>query len=66
MQFEWWYWIIAGFCLIGLDLIVPSFTVIWFGIGALLAGILKALWPDLPVVGQFLLWSIASVAFTVM
>ena len=29
MQIEWWHWITLGFCLIGLELIVPSFTIIW-------------------------------------
>ncbi len=66
MQIEWWYWIIAGFCLIGLELIVPSFTIIWFGLGALVVGILVALWPGFPVAGQVLLWSLASICFTVM
>ncbi len=64
MQVEWWYWIIGGFVLIGLELIVPSFTIIWFGLGALVVGLLKAVWPGFPVTGQVLLWSIASVCFT--
>ncbi len=66
MQFEWWYWIIAGFCLIGLELIVPSFTIIWFGLGALVVGVLKALWPEFPLAGQLFLWTVSSISFTVM
>lgn len=66
MQFEWWYWIIAGFCLIGLELIVPSFTIIWFGLGALVVGALKALWPKFPLAGQLFLWSVSSISFTAM
>lgn len=66
MQLEWWYWIIAGFCLIGLELIVPSFTIIWFGLGALAVGILTLLWPALPMVAQLLVWTGASVCFTVL
>jgi len=66
MQIAWWYWIIAGFCLMGLDLIVPSFTLIWFGLGALAVGLVKAVWPDLPVIAQVLLWPVASISFTVM
>lgn len=66
MQLEWWYWIIAGFCLIGLELIVPSFTLIWFGMGALTVGMLKLLWPEFPVAGQILLWGVSSIAFTLM
>jgi hypothetical protein len=66
MQLEWWYWILAGFCLIGLELIVPSFTMIWFGMGALLVGIFKAIWPGFSVVGQIFLWSISSIWFTTL
>lgn len=66
MKIEWWYWVVAGFCLIGLELIVPSFTIIWFGLGALVVALLTFLWPSFPVAGQVLLWSVASVCFTVM
>ena len=66
MQFHWWYWIITGFLLIGLELIVPSFTIIWFGLGALVVGAIKLLWSDFPLAGQILLWAVASISFTVM
>lgn len=66
MQVAWWHWIVGGFCLIGLDLIFPSFTLIWFGLGALAIGAVKVLWPDLPLVAQLLLWPVASICCTVM
>lgn len=66
MQIEWWYWIIAGFCLIGLELIFPSFTIIWLGMGALAVALIKAVWPGFPIIGQLTLWVAASVAFTIM
>lgn len=66
MRIEWWHWILGGFVLIGLELIIPSFTIIWFGLGALLVGLLIALIPAMPDWLQVLLWAVASVAFTVM
>jgi membrane protein implicated in regulation of membrane protease activity len=66
MQIVWWYWIVGGFCLIGLELLIPSFTIIWFGLGAIAVGILTALWPGFPLAGQIALWSAASISFTVM
>lgn len=66
MQIEWWYWIIAGFCLIGIELILPSFTIIWFGLGALLVGALGCLLPGIRPAGQIALWLIASVSFTLL
>jgi membrane protein implicated in regulation of membrane protease activity len=66
MQIDWWCWIIAGILLIGLELIIPSFTIIWFGFGALIVGLFKLLWPGFPVSGQVFLWSLASICFTIM
>lgn len=66
MQVVWWYWIILGICLIGLELVVPSFTIIWFGLGALLVGLLSALFHGIPVSVQLFLWTVASVCFTVL
>ncbi len=64
MLMEWWYWIIVGFCLIGLELVIPSFTIIWFGLGALVVGALSSIWPGFPLAGQVALWSVASICFT--
>jgi membrane protein implicated in regulation of membrane protease activity len=66
MQIEWWYWIVAGFCLIGLDLIFPSFTIIWFGLGALVVGAFNGFWPGFPLAVQGALWLVASVCFMAM
>jgi membrane protein implicated in regulation of membrane protease activity len=65
MEMEWWYWIIGGIFLILLELIVPSFFTLWFGLGALLVGLLLFVAPGFPLAGQILLWAIASVAMTV-
>lgn len=66
MQIEWWYWIVGGFCLIGLELVIPSFTIIWFGLGALLVGALVGIWSEIPLSIQMLLWSLFSLCFTFM
>jgi membrane protein implicated in regulation of membrane protease activity len=66
MNMEWWYWIIAGLCLIGMELIVPTFTVVWFGFGALSVGILSYLLEGIPFAGQVTLWCSASICFIAM
>lgn len=66
MQIEWWYWIVAGFFLIGLELIIPSFTMIWFGLGALMVGVFRIMWPGFPVSCQITFWLVASAFFTLM
>lgn len=66
MQVEWWYWIVAGIALVGLELVVPSFTIIWFGLGAMVVGLLLAGWPGFSLAGQVFLWSAASIGFTLI
>jgi len=62
----WWHWLVLGFCLIGLELLIPSFTIIWFGLGAVAVALLVLLIAGIPLWLQVLLWAVASVAFTLM
>jgi membrane protein implicated in regulation of membrane protease activity len=66
MIIEWWYWVIAGFALVLLELAIPSFFVIWFGLGALLVGLGMLVAPELILPAQIGLWVVASVAMTVL
>jgi len=43
MEFEWWHWAVGGIVLIVAELVVPSFVLIWFGVGALFVALLVAL-----------------------
>ena len=65
MTIEWWYWVIGGILLILLELVVPSFFILWFGVGALLvAGV--ALLTELSLSGQLLIWTLASLAMVAL
>ena len=35
MELAWWHWAVGGIVLIVAELVVPSFVLIWFGLGAL-------------------------------
>lgn len=58
----YWYWLVFGMLLILLELVVPSFTIFWFGLGALTVGLLLLL-VDLTPTWQIFLWVIASSGF---
>jgi len=60
----YWHWLILGLLLIIAELFIPSFTIFWFGLGALLVGVLLLLIPSLPLTGQLLLFALASILFT--
>lgn len=59
-----WIWIVAGIALTALELIVPSFTIIWFGMAAIVVGLLSFI-PGLDTLAiQLGLWAALSGAFT--
>ncbi len=60
----WWHWIVLGIILVLLELVVPSFTIFWFGLGALVTGLLVALLPEIPLKWQILVFSLSSIGFT--
>jgi membrane protein implicated in regulation of membrane protease activity len=65
MVIEWWVWIIGGIALVLLELAIPSFFVIWFGLGALFVGLMLLIAPGLPVSVQLLLWAASSATMTI-
>lgn len=65
MNPEWWHWIVGGIGLVLAELVIPSFFIVWFGLGALLVGLL-ALAFDLSVTAQLATWTIASLAMVVL
>ncbi|HLO61573.1 MAG TPA: NfeD family protein [Azonexus sp.] len=66
MQLAWWAWIVIGIVLIVAELAVPSFFLIWFGLGALLVGLLMLVLPALSLTAQLAIWTAASLAMVVL
>ena len=66
MQIEWWTWIVGGIVLMLAELAITSFFVIWFGLGALLVGLLMLLMPELSLTAQLATWTLASLAMVVL
>ena len=59
----WWYWVVLGLLLAGLEIATPGgFFLLFFGVGALLVGGLGALGLGEPAWLQWLLFSLLSVA----
>ena len=66
MEVVYWHWLAFGALLIIMEIFVPSFTVFWFGLGAMLVGILMWIFPGFPFGGQVLLWAVSSAVFTLL
>ena len=66
MTILWYHWLILGMLLILGEMLLPSFTLLWFGLAALLTGLLLLLLPSIGLSIQLLFWAMASIGFTVL
>lgn len=67
MDMLWWHWIAIGLILAGLELASPGgFFIIFFGVGAILVGLLDLAGLHLPLWMQWLLFTVLSVAALVL
>jgi len=66
MELAWWHWMVLGLGLGLLELVIPSFFIIWFGLGALLVGVAMLAAPGIAFSTQIMLWTLASVLMTVL
>jgi membrane protein implicated in regulation of membrane protease activity len=60
MEVLWWHWIVLGFLLMAAEIFVPSFTIFWAGLAALVVGGLAALFSGFTLPGQIALWAALS------
>ena len=65
MQLLYWHWLVLGLFLIIAEIFIPSFTIMWFGLGAIVVGLVSVA-IDMSFNWQVLLWTVSSVAFTVL
>jgi membrane protein implicated in regulation of membrane protease activity len=63
MELLWWHWVVLGVVLTLLELAVPAFVLVWFGVGAIIVGIAVLAYPQMPFAWQGIIWIAFSVAF---
>jgi membrane protein implicated in regulation of membrane protease activity len=63
---DYWYWLVFGMILIISELFIPSFTIFWFGLGAIAIAVVSMLLPIRSLTIQLLIWAAASVVFTLL
>jgi len=63
MGLLWWHWVVLGVVLTLLELAVPAFFLVWFGVGAIVVGLAVVALPGLPLAWQCITWIAVSVAF---
>lgn len=65
MEIEYWHWLVLGMLLIGFEIFIPSFTVLWFGLGALIVAGVVAFSSDLAMSWQLFIWAVLSTLFAI-
>ena len=58
---QYWHWLVLGMGLMLLEILLPSFTALWFGSAAIIIGALLLLFPEIPFNIQILLWAALSI-----
>ncbi len=66
VDLAWWHWMVLGVALILLELAIPAFFVIWFGLGAMIVGLVQLALPSMNLAAQIGLWIVASLAFVAL
>ncbi|MGY4525487.1 NfeD family protein [Pseudomonas sp. UBA4617] len=66
MDMQWWIWLVFGIALMLLELVLPTFFILWFGIGAVLVSLISLAAPSLQLDMQVLLWVLLSSVTTAL
>ena len=68
MEFKlvYWQWLVLGMLMMVAEIFIPSFTIFWFGLGAMTTSILLLLFRDMTLTWQLFSWILASCAYTVL
>jgi membrane protein implicated in regulation of membrane protease activity len=61
MELVWWHWAVGGITLILAELVIPSFVLIWFGLGAVVVALVMAI-AGIGLTLQLVLWLVVSLA----
>lgn len=59
MSLEPWHWLVFGVILITAEMFVPTFFLLWFGVGAILTAIIGFVMP-LSFFGAVMVWLVSS------
>lgn len=63
---EPWQWLAFGMLLILAEIFLPSFTALWFGVGAMIVALVSWLFPHFSLETQMVCWAVTSSIFTAL
>jgi inner membrane protein len=63
-QIAYWHWLVFGMLLILSELFIPNFTIVWFGLAAIVVSVLMLLAPAISLTWQLFAWAVSSCVMT--
>lgn len=66
LKILYWHWLVFGMLLIITELFIPSFTIFWFGLGAIITAGLLFFLPAVSISWQLFAWAVASCLFVLL
>lgn len=64
MHIEIWQWLVLGIALCVVEVFIPSFTLLWFGLGAFVVALSAALIP-LSFAVELFIWALSTAVFSI-
>jgi len=64
IELLWWHWAVFGMALVLSELLLPTFVLVWFGLGGIMIALALFLIPAMLLASQILLWTVASLGMT--
>lgn len=61
----YWHWIVLGIALTLSEIFIGSFFIFWFGVSAILVGLILLPFPAISVAAQVVIWALLSGAFAI-
>jgi inner membrane protein len=57
----YWHWVVFGVVLVLSEIALSSFFILWFGVAAIIIGVILLIWPALDINWQIFIWTVLSV-----
>lgn len=64
MHIDIWQWLTLGIALCVIEIFIPSFTVLWFGLGAIAVALIAALVP-ISLTAELIIWAVSTALFAI-
>lgn len=65
MAFPAWQWLVLGVALCLIEIFIPSFTMLWFGLGAFVVALLTLVLPGISLAAQIGVWAVLTTVLAI-